>query len=71
MGLLGPVGGLLLATCLYGFVHIWAFNLSLLLAALTAGLFWGILYMREKSLVPVIISHSLWSSTIFVFLPLH
>ena len=69
--LMGPIGGLVLATLLYGFVHIWAFNLSLLLAALTAGLFWGILYHREKSLVPVIISHSLWSSTIFVFLPLH
>ncbi|MBI1730362.1 CPBP family intramembrane metalloprotease [Candidatus Acetothermia bacterium] len=66
----GPMTGLVLATVIYAGVHIWTLNLSLILAAFTAGLVWGWIYLTERSLVPVIISHSIWSATIFVFLPL-
>ncbi len=67
----GPLWGLLIATAIYSLVHIWTMNLSLLLAAFVAGLVWGLIYLRERSLVPGIISHAVWSAVIFVFLPLH
>ncbi len=67
---IGPMSGLLLAALGYALVHIWTLNTSLLLAAFTAGLIWGWIYLVERSLVPVIISHALWSVTIFVLLPL-
>ncbi len=67
---IGPMSGLLLAAVGYALVHIWTLNTSLLLAAFTAGLIWGWIYLVERSLVPVIISHALWSVTIFVLLPL-
>lgn len=67
---IGPMSGLLLAAVCYALVHIWTLNTALVLAAFTAGLIWGWLYLVERSLVPVIISHALWSVTIFVLLPL-
>ena len=67
---IGPVSGLFLATACYALVHIWTLNTALVLAAFTAGLIWGWIYLMERSLVPVIISHALWSVTIFVLLPL-
>ena len=67
---IGPMSGLLLATACYALVHVWTLNTALVLAAFTAGLIWGWLYLVERSLVPVIISHAIWSVTIFVLLPL-
>ncbi len=67
---IGPISGLFLATACYALVHIWTLNTALVLAAFTAGLIWGWIYLVERSLVPVIISHALWSVTIFVLLPL-
>ncbi len=61
---------IVIASSVYTFVHIVALNAMLLVAAAVCGLFWGWLYVREKSLVPVIISHSLWDLTIFVLFPL-
>ncbi|MCF7876073.1 CPBP family intramembrane metalloprotease [Candidatus Bipolaricaulota bacterium] len=61
--------GVLLGGLVYSLVHIWALNLTLLLAALVCGLVWGWMYYLEKNLVPVIISHSLWSLLIFVIFP--
>ncbi|ROL56972.1 CPBP family intramembrane metalloprotease [Bacteroidetes/Chlorobi group bacterium Naka2016] len=66
-----PYANLLWATLLYTFVHIWALNLMLLIAAFVCGLFWGYLFLRYKSLVPVIISHSLWDFAVFVLFPLN
>lgn len=66
-----PYVNLFWATLLYTFVHIWALNLMLLIAAFVCGLFWGYLYLRNKSLVPVIISHSLWDFAVFVLFPLN
>lgn len=68
---IGPMSGLFLAAACYALVHIWTLNAALVLAAFTAGLIWGWIYLIERSLVPVIISHALWSVTIFVLLPLN
>lgn len=68
---IGPMAGLFLATAIYALVHIWTLNLSLMLAAFTAGLVWGWIYLSERTLVPVIISHALWTVTIFIIIPLH
>lgn len=65
----GPRSGWLLAAVIYAAVHIASGNFMLTMAALTAGLFWGWLYQREQNLVPCIISHSLWTVTIFILLP--
>lgn len=67
---IGPASGLFLAASFYALAHIWTLNLPLLLAAFTAGLLWGWIYFMERSLVPVIVSHALWSVVIFVLLPL-
>ncbi len=67
----GDIKAYVIATLIYGFVHIWALNLILLLAALICGFFWGYIYMKTKSLIPVIISHSLWDTFIFIIIPLN
>ena len=64
-GLMGLVAGALL----YSLVHVWALNITLLIAALVCGLVWGWIYYLEKNLAPLIISHSLWSLLIFVIFP--
>lgn len=66
----GPRAGFFGASVIYAAVHIASGNFMLTMAALTAGLFWGWLYQREHNLVPCIISHALWTVTIFVFLPI-
>jgi len=70
MILLDPWSGWLVASALYGLVHIWTKNFTLIMAALIAGFFWGFIYLRTGSLTPVIISHSLWSVAIFTLWPL-
>jgi membrane protease YdiL (CAAX protease family) len=62
--------GYIFATIIYAAVHIVTGNLMLIIAALVCGTFWGWIYKKEKSLVPVIISHAIWDLTIFVLLPL-
>ncbi len=69
-GRLGPPAGLLLTSAVYSLVHVFALNVMLLVAAAVCGLFWGWLYQREQSLIPVILSHSIWDVLIFVIFPL-
>lgn len=68
---LGGVWGLLLAAGLYAAVHVVSGNFMLVATALTAGLFWGLLYQMTNSLLICIISHSFWTVAIFVLWPLH
>ncbi len=65
----GENKGYILASLVYAGVHITTGNFMLIIAALVCGLFWGWIYKKEKSLIPVIISHALWDVTIFVLLP--
>jgi membrane protease YdiL (CAAX protease family) len=67
----GPLNGYLCTSLLYALAHIWAFNFMLVIAALFCGLFWGLVYMKYRSLWPGIISHALWDLFIFVLLPVH
>lgn len=69
MDRLGTVPGYLCASAIYAAVHVASGNFMLTMAALTAGLFWGWLYQRERNLIPCILSHSLWTLMIFVLLP--
>ena len=62
--------GWLLATAVYAGVHVWSFNFMLIGAAGVAGAFWGLMYWRLKTLAPVVISHSIWSTVIFAVLPM-
>ncbi len=64
-----PYFNLFLSTIFYTFVHIWALNPVLLLAAFVCGLFWGYMFLKLKTLVPVIISHSIWDFMVFVLFP--
>jgi len=66
----GARSGWLLASAVYAAVHIASGNFMLTMAALIAGLFWGWLYQREQNLVPCIVSHALWTVTIFIWLPI-
>lgn len=65
----GDNKGWLLASIVYGAVHIVALNFMLFMAALICGLFWGWIFKKYRSVWPGLISHALWDLTIFVLLP--
>jgi membrane protease YdiL (CAAX protease family) len=65
----GRVRGTLLASSIYGCIHLVSKNLTLTGAAATAGLFWGALYAREQRMAPMIISHVSWDIWIFLIAP--
>jgi hypothetical protein len=66
----GEDKGYIFATLLYAGVHIITLNFMLVVAALVCGIYWGWIYKKEKSLVPIIISHAIWDFTVFVLFPL-
>jgi membrane protease YdiL (CAAX protease family) len=57
-------------TLVYAFVHIWAFNFMLFMAALICGLFWGWIFLKYKNIWPGIISHAVWDLFIFIIIPI-
>lgn len=65
----GGFAGFLLATGLYTLVHVGSGNPMLILAAAVCGLFWGYLYLRTKSVLLVLISHTLWDLAVFILFP--
>ena len=65
----GRVRGTLIASSIYGGVHLVSANLTLTGAASIAGLYWGALYAREQRLAPLIISHVSWDIWIFLIAP--
>ena len=67
---MGENKGYIISVLLYAGVHIITGNIMLVIAALVCGIYWGWLYKKEKSLLPVIISHAIWDLTIFVIFPL-
>lgn len=66
---LGSWKGFLLATAIYTGVHVFTGNIMLIVAALVAGLFWGWMYMRYKSMVMNVVSHTVWDIAVFLVLP--
>jgi uncharacterized protein len=65
----GRIRGTLMASSIYGGVHLVSANLTLTGAAATAGLYWGALYAKEERLAPLIISHVSWDIWIFLIAP--
>jgi uncharacterized protein len=66
----GNFPGFVVTTLIYAGVHVFSFNLMLILAALVAGAFWGLLYLWKRDLLLQITSHSVWSAVIFAVLPI-
>lgn len=66
---LGKLNGFILATILYTAVHIATGNWVLVLAALVCGVFWGWLYMKYRSMIINVISHTVWDIGVFILLP--
>ena len=61
--------GFLAATAVYALVHAGSGNPMLVLAAAVCGLFWGYLYLRTKSILLVLISHTIWDLAVFILFP--
>jgi membrane protease YdiL (CAAX protease family) len=64
---LGKLKGYLLSILLYSLAHAFTFNLSLMVAAIGAGAFWGFLFIWKRDLTPLIISHITWDVLLFTF----
>ena len=69
-GRYGATAGVLATAVVYTLVHATSLNFMLIMAAGVCGLYWGLLFQREKSLIPLIISHALWDFLIFVLFPM-
>ena len=63
--------GFVVATLCYTFIHVWSFNIMLILAAMVVGAIWGFIYrlFGSKSLPVLIISHAVWDAVAFVVFP--
>ncbi|MGZ5439455.1 MAG: CPBP family intramembrane glutamic endopeptidase, partial [Candidatus Aminicenantales bacterium] len=61
--------GFALTALLYTAVHLASGNMMLVLAAAVCGVFWGWLYLRFRSPVLNIVSHTLWDLLVFVVFP--
>ena len=56
---------------IYALVHVWSLNFMLVMAALVAGVVWGLLYrLRPQMLPALIVSHALWDALVFVWMPI-
>lgn len=62
--------GFIFGTLAYGLVHVWSMNFMLVGAAMVAGAFWGLLYFRFRNVSMLIISHAVWTFSIFVLWPI-
>lgn len=67
---LGNMKAYIITTLIYAFVHIWAFNFMLFMAALICGAFWGFIYMKNRNLFTVLISHAIWDVAVFILFPI-
>jgi membrane protease YdiL (CAAX protease family) len=64
-----PWFGFAFAALLYTTVHLASGNIMLVLAAAVCGVFWGWLYLRYRSPLLNIVSHTLWDLAVFVVFP--
>ena len=66
-----PDAALVATTLVYALVHIWSFNFMLVMAALVAGAFWGLVYrFCPRALPALVVSHAVWDALVFVILPI-
>jgi membrane protease YdiL (CAAX protease family) len=66
----GRFGAFIGTALLYTAVHAVSGNIILILAALTCGLFWGFLYYKYRSIILIVVSHTLWDLLVFLVFPL-
>ena len=63
--------GFVATLLVYGLVHLWKFNFMLIMAAMVAGVIWGLAYrFFPKRLGAIIISHALWDCAVFIWFPI-
>ena len=56
---------------MYSLVHISKFNFMLIMAAMVAGIVWGLAYrFFPEKLGAIIISHALWDCAVFIWFPI-
>jgi len=67
---IGEMKAFIITTIIYAAVHIWAFNFMLFMAALVCGAFWGFIYMKNRNLLTVLISHAIWDVAVFILFPI-
>lgn len=66
-----PNLGFVLTTLAYALVHLAKFNFMLIMAALVAGLVWGLAYrFFPQKLGAIILSHALWDCAVFIWFPI-
>jgi len=65
----GRAAGFILASLLYTSVHLASGNIMLVLAAAVCGVFWGWLYMRYRSPLLNVVSHTVWDLLVFIIFP--
>ena len=66
-----PNIGFIITTAIYALVHASSFNFMLTMAALVAGVVWGLLYrLYPEKLEAIIISHALWDVAVFIWFPI-
>lgn len=66
---LGGWKGFIIATLFYTAVHVFSGNIMLIVAAFVAGVFWGWMYLRYRSILANVISHTLWDISVFLLFP--
>jgi hypothetical protein len=66
---IGRRAGFVLASLLYASVHLASGNIMLILAAAVCGVFWGWLYLRFRSPLLNVVSHTVWDLLVFVIFP--
>lgn len=67
----GGNAGFAVSTLLYALVHAGSCNFMLVMAALVAGLVWGVLYrFFPEHFAAIILSHALWDVAVFIWFPI-
>lgn len=66
----GRGAGYFLSVAAYSLVHAASGNIMLIGAAAVCALFWGWLYLWYRSVLLVVVSHTVWDLLIFIILPL-
>lgn len=63
--------GFIVTTLIYGLVHAGSCNFMLLMAALVAGAFWGLIYrLWPERFTAILLSHALWDCAVFIWWPI-
>ena len=66
-----PNVGMVVTTAIYSLVHAGSCNFMLTMAALVAGLAWGLMYrFFPEKFGAIIISHALWDVAVFIWFPI-